>query len=65
MIDWEIERIINFDFASGDLCKDGFVHFGFHDREGKQYAVEHQKHFLGLVCVGTMSPTHRTKANTH
>jgi len=49
MIDWEIERIINFDFESGDLCKDGFVHFGFHDKEGKQYAVEHQKHFVGLV----------------
>ena len=49
MIDWEIERIINFDFESGDLCKDGFVHFGFHDREGKQYAVEHQKRFLGPV----------------
>jgi hypothetical protein len=52
MIEWEIERIINFDFGSGDLCKDGFVHFGFHDREGKQYAVEHQKHFLGLVGEG-------------
>lgn len=49
MIDWRIERIVNFDFASGDLCKDGFVHFGFHDRDGKQYVVEHQKHFVGLV----------------
>jgi hypothetical protein len=49
MIDWRIERIVNFDFGSGDLCKDGFVHFGFHDRQGKQYVVEHQKHFLGLV----------------
>jgi hypothetical protein len=36
IIDWRIERIVNFDFASGDLCKDGFVHFGFHDRDGKQ-----------------------------
>jgi hypothetical protein len=49
MIDWKIERIVNFDFESGDLCKDGVVHFGFHDREGNQYAVEHQKHFPGPV----------------
>jgi hypothetical protein len=49
MIDWQIERIVNFRFAAGDLCKDGFVHFGFHDREGRQYVVEHQKHFLGLI----------------
>jgi hypothetical protein len=52
MIEWEIERIINFGFGSGALCKDGFVHFGFHDREGKHYAVEHQRHFLGLVGEG-------------
>ena len=49
MIGWTIERIVNFDFGSGDLSKDGFVHFGFHDRQGKQYVVEHQKHFLGLL----------------
>jgi hypothetical protein len=49
MIDWKIERIVNFDFESGDLCKDGVVHFGFHDREGNQYAVEHQERFLGPV----------------
>jgi len=47
MIDWKIERIITFE--PGVLCKDGFVHFGFHDRKGNQYAVEHRKHFLGLV----------------
>lgn len=47
MMDWKIERIVN--FGPGDFCKDGFVHFGFHDREGRQYALEHQKHFLGLV----------------
>jgi hypothetical protein len=50
MIDWKIERIITFE--PGDLCKDGFVHFGFHDREGRQYALEHQKHFLGPVGEG-------------
>jgi len=47
---WRIERIVHFE--SGDLCKGGFVHFGFHDREGKQYVLEHQKHFLGLVGDG-------------
>lgn len=46
---WRIERIINFNFGSGDLCKDGFVHFGFHDRNRRHYALAHQKHFLGLV----------------
>jgi len=52
MTGWRIERIINFNFGSGDLCKDGFVHFGFHDRKGRQYALAHQKHFLGLVGQG-------------
>lgn len=49
MGDWIVERIINFDLKSGELCKDGFVYFGFHDREGKQHAISHQRHFLGLV----------------
>lgn len=44
---WAIERIVH--FGRGDLIKDGFVHFGFHDRSGRQYAIEHQQHFLGLV----------------
>jgi hypothetical protein len=44
---WKIERIVN--FGPGDFCKDGFVHFGFHDREGRQFGLEHQKHFLGLI----------------
>jgi hypothetical protein len=47
MINWKVERIIN--FGPDDLCKDGFVHFGFHDRNGNQYAVDHQKHFVGPV----------------
>ena len=28
------------------------MHFGFHDKEGKHYVLEHQKHFLGLVGAG-------------
>ena len=43
-----IERIVH--FSPGDLVKDGFVHFGFHDRTGRQYLVEHQRHFVGLVA---------------
>jgi hypothetical protein len=49
MTSWEIERIVHFDFSGGDLCKDGFVHFGFHDRAGNPYVLAHQKHFLGLL----------------
>lgn len=50
MIRWAIDRIVHFE--PGDLVKDGFVHFGFHDRAGRQYAVEHQRHFVGLVGDG-------------
>lgn len=44
---WEVERVVH--FVPGDLVKDGFVHFGFHDRDGRQVAIAHQRHFLGLV----------------
>jgi len=44
---WGIERIQHFD--PGDLVKDGFVHFGFHDRNGRQFAIAHTRHFLGQV----------------
>ena len=44
---WVVERIVHFE--SGDLVKGGFVHFGFHDRDGRQYVLQHQKHYLGLV----------------
>lgn len=50
MIHWEIERVVHFE--PGDLVKGGSVHFGFHDRNGRQYAVEHQQHFAGLVGDG-------------
>jgi hypothetical protein len=49
MISWEVEQIIHFDFELGDPCKDGFVHFGFHDRAGNHYLLAHQRHFLGLL----------------
>lgn len=50
MVHWTIDRIVHFD--PGDFVKAGFVHFGFHDRNGRHYAVEHRRHFLGLVGDG-------------
>lgn len=49
MTGWEIERIVHFDFEREYPCKDGFVHFGFHDRAGNHYVLAHQKHYLGLL----------------
>ena len=45
---WSIDRIIHFDFGT-EFVKDGLAHFGFHDSEGGFYAIDHQKHFMGLV----------------
>lgn len=44
---WVVERTLH--FGSEDLVKDGLPHFGFHDRNGKHYAVFFPKHFLGLI----------------
>jgi hypothetical protein len=48
LIRWEVERIVHFNFKS-DFIVDGLAHFGFHDRTGNYYGVEHQKHFFGFV----------------
>jgi hypothetical protein len=45
--DWEVECVVH--FRPGDVVNQGFVHFGFHDRAGRQYAIAHARHFLGLV----------------
>lgn len=45
--DWVVERIVRFD--PGDFVKSGLAHFGFHARDGRYYAIEHQRHYLGLV----------------
>jgi len=45
--EWIVEKIIN--FTSEEFVKEGFSHFGFHDRHGNHYAISHQKHFLGLI----------------
>jgi hypothetical protein len=47
LADWIVERIIH--FGPVDFVKDGFSHFGFHDKTGNHYAIFHQKHFLGLI----------------
>ena len=47
MGDWRVEKIVH--FGPGDLIKDGSVHFGFHGKSGRQFALQHQKHFLGPV----------------
>lgn len=47
MTDWTVEKIIH--FGPRDFVKNGFSHFGFHDRTGNHYAISHQKHFLGLI----------------
>jgi hypothetical protein len=49
MIEWQVERIVHFDFGKDDFCRDGFVHFGFHDRNGNHFLLAYQRHFLGLL----------------
>jgi hypothetical protein len=49
MTTWAVERIVHFDFDRGDFIVEGLVHFGFHDRFGKLYGIEHRRHFLSLV----------------
>ena len=44
---WVVEQIVHFD--PGDFVKSGLAHFGFHARDGRYYAIEHQRHFVGLV----------------
>ena len=49
MTGWEVERVVHFDFRKGNPCIDGFVHFGFHDRKGRHYVLEHQKHGMAFA----------------
>ena len=44
---WRIDRIVH--FGPGDLVKGGCAHFGFHDRVGRHYAIDHQGHHVGLI----------------
>jgi len=47
MIRWTIDRIVH--FRPGEFVKAGLDQFGFHTRTGQYYAIEHRRHFLGLV----------------
>lgn len=49
MVKWEIERIINFESGGTGMWKDGYTNFGFHDREGKQYVLQYDNHFVGPI----------------
>ena len=44
---WTVERILH--FGPGDFVSAGLAHFGFHLRDGRYVAIEHQRHFMGLV----------------
>jgi hypothetical protein len=44
---WTVERVVHFD--EGDFVKSGLAHFGFHLRNGQYCAIEHERHYLGLV----------------
>jgi hypothetical protein len=44
---WTVERVVHFE--PDDFVEGGLSHFGFHDREGRRYAIAHRRHFLGLV----------------
>jgi hypothetical protein len=47
---WTVERIVHFE--PGDFVKDGLAHFGFRDARGRLFAIDHPRHFLGLVREG-------------
>jgi len=42
-----VERVVHFE--PGDFLVDGLAHFGFHDRSGRLLALDHQRHFMGMV----------------
>jgi len=39
---------MHFDFRQ-DFVKSGLAHFGFHDRQGRYFAIAHREHFMGFV----------------
>ncbi|MFX0196860.1 MAG: hypothetical protein ACFFCW_12100, partial [Candidatus Hodarchaeota archaeon] len=43
---WKIEHIYNF---KETYWKDGYCQFGFHDRNGLQYALDHDHHWFGQL----------------
>lgn len=47
MAGWVVERVVHFD--TGDFLESGLAHFGFHLRNGRYCAIDHQQHYLGLI----------------
>jgi len=47
LIWWIVDKVVH--FGPRDLLKNGVPHFGFFDRNGKRYAIFHEKNFLGLI----------------
>jgi hypothetical protein len=50
LIKWEVDRIVMFD--SEHQWKDGYAKFGFHDRQGNRYVLNHENHFVGRIGPG-------------
>ena len=44
-MEWKIKHIFNFE--QDKLWGNGYVHFGFHDKKGKQYMLQWDEHWLG------------------
>ncbi|MGZ4339357.1 MAG: hypothetical protein ACXVQ3_04805 [Gaiellaceae bacterium] len=47
MAGWVVDQILHFE--PGDFVESGLAHFGFHARNGRYYAIDHQRHVVGLV----------------
>lgn len=63
LADWTVDRIVH--FGSGDFVKNGFSHFGFHERTGNHYAIFHQKHSLGLIARAASTLLMRASIKGH
>ncbi len=46
-MDWIVKRVINFE--KGGLFEDGYAQFGFHDSKGRQYVINADKNWIGLI----------------
>ncbi|MTI95263.1 MAG: hypothetical protein FH749_07220 [Firmicutes bacterium] len=47
-MEWSIEKIIN--YQSDKLWGEGYFQFGFHDRNGNRYVIDHDNNRLGLLA---------------
>ena len=47
MTDWTVDRVVHFE--PGTFLKEGVSHFGFHDANGRLFALDHPRHRFALV----------------